>query len=410
MKPGTSRVGRLDILHALRGVAALLVLYAHLFAVGVNDSFTPSAYVPAISGTPLVEAERAAAAPYLVPEYWLGAWGVNSGHLGVMVFFLISGFVIVLSSRRTDPFTFLTRRALRIYPTCFVAVGLTALGGAAYCAVYGANYPFGVSATVHSALLTSGWVGSAAVIPVLWTLAAEVAFYLVLSSVALITGGAVGLRGLLAAGLLCLVVIAMGGLADQANAVLPMLGPVLRWSAFLAVYVNFMLVGSALSLAIFREGRRSGRFVAVLVVVGIYVLGVLLHRQSSGGAHSTITSDLMIAALFAGVIYAGQWFRAPAVLNFFGDISYPLYLIHVPLSWVVLYEVTRRGGNVHWAVVASVSIVVAVAWLLHRLVERPSQVWSQGFDVERTLWLRERLRGGRVTAIAASPVQQSEPL
>lgn len=401
MKSGTSRVGHLDILHALRGLAAILVLYAHLFAVGVNDPVTPAAYVPAISGTPVAEAERTAAGPYLVPEYWLGSLGVNSGHLGVMVFFLISGFVIVLSSRRTDPFTFLVRRALRIYPTCIVAVGLTAVGGIAYCAAYGVPYPFGAGATVHSALLTSGWIGSAAVIPVLWTLAAEVSFYLVLSAVTAVGGGPVGLRRLLVAGFVCLAVIATGSLADQAKAVLPVLGTVLRWSAFLAVYVNFMLVGGALSLAIFREGRRSVALATVAGAAGIYALGALLHQQLSGSSHSPIAGDLKIAALFAGVVFLGQWVRSPPVLNFLGDISYPLYLIHVPLSWVVLYEVTRRGGNIHCAIFASVSIVFAGSWLLHRLVERPSQVWSQRFH-GAILWrLRGSLPARGSSAIAA---------
>jgi hypothetical protein len=39
------------------------------------------------------------------------------------------------------------------------------------------------------------------------------------------------------------------------------------------------------------------------------------------------------------------------MLNFFGDISYPLYLVHVPLAWIVLHEITRRNYSLHIAVV-----------------------------------------------------------
>ena len=56
---------RIGILHALRGFAALLVVYGHMFSVGFNDSVSPHYYVPAITGTAISESQRFLEAYYL---------------------------------------------------------------------------------------------------------------------------------------------------------------------------------------------------------------------------------------------------------------------------------------------------------------------------------------------------------
>lgn len=47
------------------------------------------------------------------------------GYVGVDLFFVISGFVILMTAARRSPRGFLVHRALRLYPSFWVAVGLT---------------------------------------------------------------------------------------------------------------------------------------------------------------------------------------------------------------------------------------------------------------------------------------------
>jgi len=89
-------------LEALRGYAALMVLFHHL------------TYLPEICPGFSFYNEFL---PYTFP-----------GHLMVMVFFMLSGYVIGLSSQRAEKFdaiSYLKKRALRIYPIYLVAILFT---------------------------------------------------------------------------------------------------------------------------------------------------------------------------------------------------------------------------------------------------------------------------------------------
>ncbi|MEJ1161070.1 acyltransferase family protein [Prosthecomicrobium sp. N25] len=83
--------------HGLRGIAALMVFYAHIFGGSAEHIYAQSeAYVSAV------------AAPWSV-----GVFGVN-------LFFMISGFVIWPSIVRYEPWDFAKRRFVRIYPLFLV--------------------------------------------------------------------------------------------------------------------------------------------------------------------------------------------------------------------------------------------------------------------------------------------------
>ena len=49
------------------------------------------------------------------------------GYLGVNLFFMISGFVILSSAINSNPINFLISRATRLYPTFWVSVSVTAI-------------------------------------------------------------------------------------------------------------------------------------------------------------------------------------------------------------------------------------------------------------------------------------------
>jgi peptidoglycan/LPS O-acetylase OafA/YrhL len=57
---------------------------------------------------------------------WLSS-GARFGFLGVNLFFMISGFVIMLSATGSKPFDFVVARIARLYPAFWTAVTLTAV-------------------------------------------------------------------------------------------------------------------------------------------------------------------------------------------------------------------------------------------------------------------------------------------
>lgn len=73
------------------------------------------------------------------------------------------------------------------------------------------------------------------------------------------------------------------------------------------------------------------------------------------------------------------------VLSFLGDISYSLYLVHVPVGGRVINLSLRHADSMPEKVV-SLAIALAVslgaAYLFYRLIELPSRKWASSIRYE----------------------------
>ena len=144
----TSHSDYLPSLDGLRGVSILLVLVGHLDGLGAAGIF---------------------------PK-WFG----DLAHLGVVVFFVISGFLITTlllaedaKRGRVSLWLFYGRRALRIFPPLYLYLGIVALlGGAGVVAVSHRDYLYAAFYLVNY-LPERSWV-----IGHLWSLSVEEQFYL----------------------------------------------------------------------------------------------------------------------------------------------------------------------------------------------------------------------------------------
>jgi len=101
-----NRARRLDNIQALRGIAAVLVVFYHIAL------FLREGAWPGVSGYPT------------------GIW--DQGWVGVDLFFVISGFIMVWTTRDIQrgvgtAANFLWRRALRIYPLWWICAAVMAV-------------------------------------------------------------------------------------------------------------------------------------------------------------------------------------------------------------------------------------------------------------------------------------------
>ncbi|MER9933791.1 acyltransferase [Mesorhizobium sp. M0088] len=143
--------GGVDI---LRFLAAVMVMVYHY-------GFWVWAYPDGVS------ARATGAVP---PQPAIGAW-VESGWVGVQIFFVISGFVIAFSAERSTPLQFFEARVKRLAPAVWICAPVTAV----VLLLVGLSWP--TDAVIR--LLRTGlfvpyapWVDS-----VYWTLGIEIAFY-----------------------------------------------------------------------------------------------------------------------------------------------------------------------------------------------------------------------------------------
>jgi peptidoglycan/LPS O-acetylase OafA/YrhL len=89
-------------------------------------------------------------------------------------------------------------------------------------------------------------------------------------------------------------------------------------------------------------------------------------------------------ASFAVILCVG---RTNAIIAFFGSVSYSVYLLHVPLGSRVI-NLGSHWAHTSWAkagvLLAAFAVTIAGAWLLHRLIEKPSQSLSRRIKYPRS--------------------------
>jgi peptidoglycan/LPS O-acetylase OafA/YrhL len=125
------------------------------------------------------------------------------------------------------------------------------------------------------------------------------------------------------------------------------------------------------------------RLSVLLLVLGIGLLAAQHAAVTDFGFWRALVwggPSALIVAGAAGIEASGRWPRL-ALLEGLGEISYGLYLVHWPVTWLL----GRHWPGVHdlgyGATVMAISI--PTAWLFWRLVEQPSlKALRRRFELE----------------------------
>jgi peptidoglycan/LPS O-acetylase OafA/YrhL len=286
------------------------------------------------------------------------------GCLGVQVFFVISGFVICMSGWGRPLRSFFVSRATRLLPAYWAAVilvtGVFALPAVAYEAVSPSD------ALVNLTMMQQP-LGVDRVLGVCWTLWAEIRFY-ALFALCVVMPGATRQRVIMFCACWTLAAV----IAQSANE--PLLDVVL-----MPEYAPFFIGGIGLYL-VHRDRRDAYAWgiVAVSWLIGQhYAVRGLWHapnpdffsfRSASGIVLVVTLGFLAVAAIALGWLNRINW----PWLTVAGALTYPFYLVHEHLGWVVI-RTLHRGVGLPSAVTFALTFVsmLVLAWLLYRWVEKP---------------------------------------
>lgn len=324
----SSAASRLLGIDALRGLAAIAVLLFH-YTTRFDQKHGHAVELP---------------------------FSVDSGFLGVQLFFAISGFVIFMTlDRLRAPAEFLGSRFSRLFPAFWAAVLLTA--AAEWLAQPLAEPVAPIHALLNLSML-HGYFGVPSVDGVYWTLQVELFFYLVMFLLWL-------------AGALQRPLWAVGGWLAlcAASAALPaLLGrglPHALQEALLLSHFPHFAIGIAVYLGLYRDARQPWAALAIAA------LALAVIAQVDGGGRA-LWSLLFGLLLVLGLRSGGNAPRWLAPLIWLGSISYPLYLLHQDIGYIALQWLQAQGVVGLASVALATALALALAALVHRLVEEPA--------------------------------------
>ncbi|MEU6545453.1 acyltransferase [Streptomyces sp. NPDC046859] len=354
--PARPRQTRLRALDGLRLVAALMVAAYHY---GGRDGEVTEAW----GSSPSLQFPT------------LHGWFAY-GCLGVQVFFVISGFVICMSGWGRTLTSFFASRAARLLPAYWAAVVLVTAVFALPVVAYRAVSP---SDALLNLTMLQQPLGADRVLGVCWTLWAEIRFY-ALFALCVVLPGATRQRIIL----FCAAWTLAAALAQGAGE--PILDLVL-----MPEYAPFFVGGIGLYL-VHRDRRDAYAWgiVAVSWLIGQhYAVARLWHApdvdafsyRSSLGIVLVVTCGyLAVAAVALGWLAWADW----RWLTVAGALTYPFYLVHEHLGWVVI-RALHRGLGLPSSVTAL--LTVAAMLLLARLLNHYVEEWATPL-LRRTLSAR----------------------
>jgi len=332
------------------------------------------------------------------------------GWVGVEVFFVISGFVILYSAADARPASFLRGRILRLYPAAWICASATLvtllISGRADGDTAG-NYARAMMLWIHGP-----WIDG-----VYWTLGIEIVFYaLVFMMLCLGRFGslrfAVGAMGLISSTFWIGLAfermspqhLPLGFLEDLLNS---------PASAFLLLrHGCFFALGAILWIA---QTRRltpwwfclSGLcLLSGMLEITATVHSIVVPIGDSGMKKATAVAVWLVA--FGFIVVAIRYQQAlrtifrdwTGVITFLGLMTYPLYLLHDIIGATLLRVAFAADIPPYGALALSMIGVLALSWAVTAFVEPPVKSWLRKLLSGAAL---PRVAGNRFGAIQPPP-------
>lgn len=327
-----ARVNEIDL---LRFIAAMAVVFYHYAFRGyAADNMTVMPY------------------PMLAPV-------AKYGYLGVDLFFMLSGFVILMTATGSTAGRFLISRAIRLYPAFWACCTITFI---VTVAIGLPRYSASISRYLANMTMLTGFFDIRAMDEAYWSLLFELKFYAAVAAILLI-GKIRHAQSLLAVWLV----------ASIALQIFP--APALR-QLLMADFSAYFIGGAAFFL-IWSQGVTPAR-IAIVAAAWMLALYEAIHNMlpfalkhyntEFNGLVISVTITIFFAVMLmislkrTGAFGDRRWLLA-------GAVTYPLYLVHHNVGYMI-FNTLHGTINPHVLLWGTVAIMLGLAWLVHVCVEK----------------------------------------
>lgn len=348
-------------LDALRGLAATLVLVTH-----ASETYAPVAQ-----------------------RYGYSTWlaqavlSIDIGRIGVVIFFLISGFAVANSLRQSANGMggFVIRRAVRLYPMFWLSVVIAAVF------LQPAPWP-GYSVMFANLTMMPEFIGFKQMMGIYWTLETEVVSYS-LAVLLVVVGQYNSVRslGLICAALVLIFALMMFGVLPSARLLqwqmLPHNLAIILWASLFHLSFSTPIADARTQRPTRVLHRPVTLLLAILVVSPSFymLLQYVLH-----GGHDQLRWGFAYPAAFS--IFLLTYFNCKGVsrwMVWLGKISYSSYLLH---SFVVIllcnllerYVVVQDWVSLPLFVALSLMVTTALASVTFVVIEKPAMQWGKKLE------------------------------
>ncbi len=279
------------------------------------------------------------------------------GYLGVPLFFMISGYVIALSADNRSPLQFAVSRFVRLYPALWAGAGVTLATTWLL-----ADQKYSLNQILANFTLLNDYLGFKDIDGVYWTLHAELKFY-----------------G-------CVLLLLLLGVFHRIKIwltlwlALTVIHSLWGQPFFMGWFINptyscFFIAGVAFY---YIQKQGPGIYSHLILLVSLVVASIEGYRQSNNFLLTPNINERLIAVAIIWAFYVLLYLLSTHRLQLkerniwitLGALTYPLYLIHNMAGKAIILKLNEYISE-QFAIVLTGLVMLVIAWLIHRLIERP---------------------------------------
>jgi peptidoglycan/LPS O-acetylase OafA/YrhL len=280
------------------------------------------------------------------------------GYLGVDLFFMISGFVILMTASKASLKSFIISRIVRLYPAFWACCTITF---AMIVTIGGVRYSATISQYLINMTMLSGFIDVPAIDGAYWSLFVEIKFYVLVAAVLII--GRIHQAQLF---------ISLWLIASVALEVFP----IGKLCDFLIVDYSAYFIAGAAYFMIWSQRISLTRVLIIIFSWGLALFESINTLPSFEKHYNTVMNSYVVAGIITAFFFVMCLvsFRKTAFLGrkrwlLASVITYPLYLLHQNIGFMI-FNIAYPKVNQHLLLWGTVLLSIGAAYAVHIFVEK----------------------------------------